>query len=66
MQRHRRNWSVRAKALAADRRAAFVGSVNLTGKGAWSGELRFRMQGAPAAGILEFLESERANGGKLP
>ena len=54
-----------AKALVADRRTAFVGSANLTGKSARNGELCFRMRGPPVAEIMQFLEIEKANGERL-
>ena len=54
-----------AKALVADRRTAFVGSANFTQKSVRNGELCFRMRGPPVNDIMNFLETEKANGEEL-
>ena len=54
--------SFHAKALVADRRTAFVGSANFTGKSTRNGELCFRVRGPPVVNILQYLENERALG----
>lgn len=54
-----------AKAVVIDRRTAFVGSANTTGKSLRNAELCFRLRGPPVPDVLEFLMKERDGGEEL-
>ena len=57
--------SFHAKAVVTDRRTAFIGSANVTGKSCRNGELCFRLRGPPVLDVLQFLQREHANGEEL-
>ena len=48
-----------AKAVVTDRKTAFMGSANMTGKSLRNGELCFRLTGPPVLDVLRFFHAER-------
>ena len=54
-----------AKAVVIDRRKAFAGPANATGKGLRDGGLCLQLRGPPVLGGLQFLMKERDGGEEL-